>query len=160
MDLTSIIVLIISGLLLMLSLIRDRKKTLTSLKVALNVGKRLLPSIAAIILLVGIMVGFVPPHWVARTIGTKSGAPGVVIATFIGAVLFIPAIIAFPLAKSFIDMGAGTMATAAFITTLTMVGFVFLPLEIKELGKRFALTRNAASLISAVIIAVIVGAIL
>jgi hypothetical protein len=57
-------------------------------------------------------------------------------------------------------MGAGTMATAAFISTLTMVGFVFLPLEIKELGKRFALTRNAMSLIAAVIIAIIVGVIL
>ena len=160
MDLTSTIVLIISALLLFLSFLKDRKKTLASLKVALNVAKRLLPSIAAIILLVGIMVGFVPPHWVARSIGTQSGALGVLIATFIGAVLFIPAIIAFPLAKSFVDMGAGTMATAAFISTLTMVGFVFIPLEIKELGKKFALTRNAMSLIAAVIIAFFVGVIL
>ncbi len=160
MDLTSIIVLGISAVLLLLSLLRDRGKTLASLKIALDVAKRLIPSIAAIILLVGIMVGFVPPHWVARSIGAQSGAVGVLIATFIGAVLFIPAIIAFPLARSFLDMGAGLTATAAFISTLTMVGFVFLPLEIKELGKKFALTRNGMSLLAAVIIALIVGLIL
>lgn len=160
MDLTSTIILILSALLLLISLLKDRRKTLAALKVALNAAKRLLPSIAAIILLVGLMVGFIPPHWVARTIGTQSGALGVMVASFIGAVLFIPAIIAFPLAKSFIDMGAGIMATAAFVTTLTMVGFVFLPLEIKELGRRFALARNGMALIAAVIIAVIVGVIL
>lgn len=160
MDLTSTVILVLAVLLLLLSLLKDKKKTLAALRVALNVARRLLPSIAAIILLVGIMVGFVPPPWIARTIGSQSGALGVLIATFIGAVLFIPAIIAFPLAKSFLDMGAGIMATAAFISTLTMVGFVFLPLEIKELGRRFALARNAMALIAAVIIAVIVGVIL
>ncbi len=160
MDLTSTIILILSVLLLLLSAAKDRKKTLMALRVALNTAKRLLPSIAAIILLVGIMVGFIPPAWVAKSIGAQSGVLGVLIATLIGAVLFIPAIIAFPLAKSFVDMGAGITATAAFISTLTMVGFVFIPLEMKELGKKFALTRNAMALIAAIIIAIVVGVVL
>jgi hypothetical protein len=41
-----------------------------------------------------------------------------------------------------------------------MVGFVFLPLEIKELGKRFAVARNALSFLAAVAIAVVIGVII
>ena len=57
-------------------------------------------------------------------------------------------------------MGAGVTAMAAFITTLTMIGFVFLPLEIKELGRKFALLRNGLSFIVALIIALLMGLIL
>ncbi|HDH27594.1 MAG TPA: permease, partial [Euryarchaeota archaeon] len=46
------------------------------------------------------------------------------------------------------------------ITTLTMVGFVTLPLEIKVLGKKLAILRNLFSFIIALIIAVIMGVIL
>lgn len=160
MDLTTTVILALTGVSLILSVVRDRKKTVVALRVAYNAAKRLLPGILAIILVVGLMVGFVPPKWISQTIGQNSGALGVAIASLIGAVLFIPAIIAFPLARSLLDMGAGIMATAAFITTLTMVGFVFLPLEIKELGRRFAVARNALSFVAAVAIAVVIGVVL
>ena len=48
----------------------------------------------------------------------------------------------------------------AFITTLTMIGVVTLPLEIKELGKKMALLRNGLSFIIAIVIALIMGVIL
>jgi uncharacterized membrane protein YraQ (UPF0718 family) len=159
-DLTSTVILALTGVLLVLSVVKDRKKTVAALRVALNAAKRLLPSILAIILAVGLMVGFVPAKWISQAIGADSGALGVAIASLLGAVLFIPAIIAFPLARSLLDMGAGLMATAAFITTLTMVGFVFLPLEIKELGTRFAIARNALSFIAAICIAIVIGLVL
>lgn len=149
----------LTGVLLLLSVVKDRRKTLAALRVAHKGFVRFLPSVLAIILVVGLIVGFVPPKVIAQAIGKNSGAQGVAIASFLGAVLFIPVIIAFPLARSILDMGAGVMATAAFITTLTMVGFVFLPLEIKQLGKSFAIARNALSFIAAVAIAVVVGVI-
>lgn len=160
MDITTIVILALTGVLLLVSLIKDRRKTVAALRVAYKGFTRLLPSILAIILVVGLIIGFVPPRWIAQIIGENSGALGVAIASLLGAVLFVPVIIAFPLAKSMLDMGAGTMATAAFITTLTMVGFVFLPLEIKELGKRFAIARNASSFAAAVAIAVVIGVII
>ena len=49
---------------------------------------------------------------------------------------------------------------ATFITTLTMIGMVTLPLEIKKLGKKFALLRNGLSFIIAIIIALIMGVLL
>jgi uncharacterized membrane protein YraQ (UPF0718 family) len=145
---------------LALSLARDRAKTKNALIVAWNATKRLAPSILAIIAVIGIIMGFVPARWIASTIGPEQGALGMVFAALLGAVLFLPAIIAFPLARSLQDMGAGVMAIAAFITTLTMIGFVFLPLEIKELGRRFALIRNGLSFAAALAIAALMGVIL
>jgi uncharacterized membrane protein YraQ (UPF0718 family) len=84
----------------------------------------------------------------------------VLIGAALGAVLFIPGLIAFPLARSVLDMGAGVTAIAAFVTTLTMIGFVFLPLEIKELGTKFALIRNGLSFVAALLIAVLMGLVL
>ena len=51
-------------------------------------------------------------------------------------------------------------AVAAFVTTLTMIGTVTLPLEARELGRRFALLRNGLSFVLAIIVALIMGAIL
>jgi len=41
-----------------------------------------------------------------------------------GALMMIPGLIALPLAGSLIDAGASYTPVAAFITTLTMIGFV------------------------------------
>lgn len=147
-------------LCLAVSLIKSREKTGWALKVAFNALKRLGPSVLAIIAVIGIIVGFVPPRWVASVIGGERGAAGVLIGAALGAVLFIPGLIAFPLARSVLDMGAGVTAIAAFVTTLTMIGFVFLPLEVKELGKRFALVRNGLSFAAALIIAALMGLVL
>ncbi len=145
---------------LALSLLKNREKTKAALFIAWNAFKRLVPSVLAVIAVIGLIVGFIPPKWIASSIGSDSGMVGVVVAALLGSVLFIPAIIAFPLARSLLDLGAGVMAMAAFITTLTMIGFVFLPVEIKEMGKRFALLRNGLSFAVAIIIAVVMGIIL
>jgi hypothetical protein len=41
-----------------------------------------------------------------------------------------------------------------------MIGFVFIPLEIQLLGKKFCVLRNGLSFIAALIIAVIMGLVL
>ncbi|NPV59479.1 MAG: permease [Actinobacteria bacterium] len=160
MSLTAIVIDSLVGLCLILSLVASREKTKTALVIAWNALKRLAPSVLAVIAIIGLVVGFIPPKWIASSIGGESGLVGVLVAALLGSVLFIPAIIAFPLARSLLDLGAGVMAMAAFITTLTMIGFVFLPVEIKELGKRFAFLRNGLSFVAAVIIAVIMGLVL
>jgi uncharacterized membrane protein YraQ (UPF0718 family) len=74
-----------------------------------------------------------------------------------GAILMIPSLVAFPLTASLVNSGASISVAAAFITTLTMIGFVTLPMEIKELGKRLTLLRNGISFIIAIGIALIMG---
>ncbi len=160
MSITAIVINAFVVFCLTLSLIKDREKTKAALLIAWNATKRLAPSVLAVVAVIGLIVGFIPPRWIATSIGVDSGVIGLLIAALLGSILFIPALIAFPLAKSLLDMGAGVMAMAAFITTLTMIGFIFLPIEIKELGKRFAFLRNGLSLVAALIIAVVMGLVL
>jgi len=145
---------------LLLSLARNRERTLLALRIAWNALKRLAPLVLTVITVIGILLGFIPPSWIAASIGGERGIVGVIIASLLGSVLFIPGIIAFPLADSLLTMGAGVTAVAAFISTLTMIGFVFLPLEVRELGRRFALVRNSLSLLAALVIAFLVGMVL
>ncbi len=160
MSTTAIVIDSLAVACLLLSLIKSREKTKWALRVAFNATKRIGPLVLGIIAIIGLIVGFVPAKWIASTIGPDRGALGLLLAALLGSVLFIPGLIAFPLAKSLLDLGAGITAISAFVTTLMMVGFVFLPLEIKELGKRFTAIRNGLALVAALAVAALMGLIL
>lgn len=145
---------------LFIAFIKDRRKTKQSLMVAVKSFIRILPAVLIIITLIGLLLGFVTPNSISKIIGKQSGFGGILFIAILGAILHIPALISFPLAASLIKSGASITAIAAFITTLTMIGTVTLPLEIKELGKKMALLRNGISFIIAIVIALIMGAIL
>ena len=51
------------------------------------------------------------------------------------------------------------MPAVAFLTTLTMVGIVTFPLERREFGLKFTITRNALSFVFAMVIALVMGVI-
>lgn len=121
---------------------------------------KIFPMIIIIILAIGLLLGFVPPDQISNFLGEQSGLGGVLLIGVFGALMYIPSLLAFPLASSFLGNGASITTVATFIITLTMVGTVTLPLEIRELGKRMALLRNGLSFIIAIIIALIMGAIL
>jgi uncharacterized membrane protein YraQ (UPF0718 family) len=146
--------------LLVLSIIKSRDKTKQSLRLAMMAFMRTLPTVVMVIILIGVLMGFVSRETIANFVGKQSGFGGVLIIALIGAFLYVPSLIAFPLAASFKNSGASTEAVAAFITTLTMLGFLTLPVEIKELGKKMALLRNGFSFIVAIAIALLMGVIL
>ncbi len=139
---------------------RDKQKAVQSLKNAAKSFFRILPTILAIIIIIGLILGFVPPEEISRFVGEQSGLLGVFLVGAVGSVLHIPALIAFPLGASMLDSGATVTAVAAFITTLTMIGVVTLPMEIKIMGKKFALLRNGISFVIAIVIALLIGVIL
>jgi uncharacterized membrane protein YraQ (UPF0718 family) len=145
---------------LIFSLIKDRQKTLKAFKVALKAFLNSLPSLIGILGLVGLILGILSPATISRLIGSESGFLSTITASVIGALTYIPSLIAFPLAGSLLRVGASVTTISVFITTLVMVGFVTLPLEIKILGKKFAILRNVFSFIIAFIIAIIMGLIL
>ena len=158
--LTPILINVLVFALLILSLIRSREKTKESLKFAMMSFMRILPTIVLIIVFIGLLLGFIPPATISAIAGSQSGIAGVLILAILGTILYIPSIIAFPLAASILKGGASVTAVAAFITTLTMLGHVTIPLEIKELGKKMALLRNVFSFVIALVIAFIMGVIL
>ncbi len=145
---------------LFFALIKDRNKTKTALKIALKAFIRILPTVFMIIIFIGLLMGLVPQSQISKVVGEKAGLRGVLIVAVLGSVLHIPSIISFPLAASLLRSGASLTSVAVFITTLTMIGVVTLPLEIKELGRQMALLRNGLSFILALIIGLIMGAVL
>lgn len=94
------------------------------------------PAIIMLLVLVGMLLGFFKPELISKLLGNQSGVFGVALASIAGAILMIPSLIAFPLTSSLVESGASIAVAAAFITTLTMIGFVTLPVEIKEMGRK------------------------
>ncbi|MFW5905809.1 MAG: permease [archaeon] len=159
----SVTVWIVNGLAvigLLAALYVDRDRGFQSLKRGLFSFVRILPTVLTIVVIIGLLLGFVPPDVLRQFVGDQSGVGGLLLTGSIGSVLHIPSIIAFPLAASFREMGASTSIVAVFVTTLTMIGVVTLPLEVRELGWRFAALRNGLSFLGALFIAVLMGAIL
>lgn len=138
----------------------NRDKTRQALTVALRSFFKMLPSILMVVVLIGLVLGLMPPQKFSAWLNERSGLTGIFVTGLIGAILHIPAIIAFPLAGTLLKSGIAVSIIATFITTLTMIGVVTLPLEMKELGRRFALLRNGLSFIAALVIGWLMGIIL
>ncbi|KXA94772.1 permease [candidate division MSBL1 archaeon SCGC-AAA259I07] len=160
MSITAIVINVFALVSLLVAFIKSKEKAVRSLKMAGMSFLRILPMILLIVVIVGLLLGFVPPDQIAKFIGEQSGVFGVLLIGSIGAVIHMPSLIAFPLAASLLEGGASIMSAAAFITTLTMIGTIYLPMEIKILGKEMALLRNGLSFAVAITISLLMGLIL
>ena len=160
MNVTAIIINVIAAASLLIAFAKDREKAIKSLKIAGKSFIRMLPMVFVILIIIGLLLGFVPASQISRFVGEQSGMTGILLVGVVGAILHIPALLSFPLAASLLEDGASVSAVTAFITTLTMIGTITLPLEIKELGKKMAILRNGISFVIAIVIALIMGAVL
>ncbi|MDZ7763723.1 MAG: permease [Melioribacteraceae bacterium] len=160
MSITAIIINGIALILLLIAFLKDRSKSIEALKVAVRSFVKILPSILMIVVLVGIILGVLQPETITQWLGEKSGALGILLTGVLGAVLHIPSLVAFPLAWTLLKSGSSITIIATFIATLTMIGVVTFPLEVKELGKKFAIMRNGLSFLAAILIGWLIGVIL
>ena len=145
---------------IIISFFKDRKKTKSALKKSWKFFGNILPSMLAILFLIGLLLTFLDESTVSRLIGAKSGILGFVIAGMIGCITLIPGYIVFPLAASLVQAGAGYAQISIFISTLMMVGIATFPLETKYFGKKIALKRNLTSLVVAIITSCAIGVIM
>lgn len=157
---TTVILFIITIGALIISLFKDKSKTLNSIKSAKGMMNGMLSDIIGVLLLIGLILSLVPPEKIESLIGSGSGLLATIGAALVGTITLIPAFVAFPLIGSLKANGAGLITLTAFLTTLTMVGFVTFPLESKTFGRKFAIKRNLLSFIFAILIAVGLGVIL
>lgn len=160
MNITAVVINLIALSGIIIALVKNKQKALKSLKIAGKTFLRILPMTLIIVIVIGLLLGFISSDQISQFIGNQSGAFGVISIGVVGAVMHIPALLAFPLGSSLLENGASITAVAAFLTTLTMIGMITLPLEIKELGKKMALLRNGISFIAALVIAFIMGMLL
>ncbi|OIO03056.1 permease [Candidatus Desantisbacteria bacterium CG_4_10_14_0_8_um_filter_48_22] len=156
----SFVISLIAIIFLIVSAVSSREKTLLALKTAGKTAAGILPFLLIIIVIIGFLLTFVPPHVIASLIGRRAGFWGVLIASIIGSILLVPHFVAAPLAASLLHQGAGIPAIAAFVTTLVMVGIVTMPMEMEVMGRKFTIWRNLLSFGFALLIALIMGALL
>lgn len=142
------------------SFLRDRAKTRQALKKAWKSFENILPQFSAVLLLIGLALAVLSPETISLLLGEKSGAWGLFAASILGSVTLIPGFVAFPLAAALLQNGAGYMQIAAFVSTLTMVGVVTMPLEMQTFGRKLTLLRNAAAFVFSVLAALVIGAVL
>lgn len=151
---------IIAGALLLLSFVKDKKKTLLAIKKAWRAFENVLPQILTIMLIVGITLAILSPQVITRFIGQQSGFAGMLAASVIGSVTLIPGLVAFPLAAALVKSGAGFPQIAVFISTLMMVGVVTIPLEVKYFGRKVTILRNSLAFAFSFIVAFVIGEVL
>ena len=160
MDIFTLIFLIIAVGLTVVSIIKDKKKTFAAMKRSKSMMGNMLGEIIAIIFLIGLLLTLIPPETIKSVLGSANTFLSTIVGALVGSITLIPAFVAFPLVGSLVDAGASIIPAVAFLTTLTMVGVVTFPLEKKEFGTKFALTRNILSFGFAVVIALVMGVIL
>jgi uncharacterized membrane protein YraQ (UPF0718 family) len=139
------------------SFFKDKKKTKTALIKSWKSFANILPAFAGVLALIGLVLTVLTPDMISKVIGANTGLMGMIITSIIGAITLIPGFVAFPLAASLLQKGAGVMQMAVFISTLMMVGFVTMPLEISYFGKKTTILRNLFSYIFSFIVAFIIG---
>ncbi len=160
MDIFTLALWVITLVWFVISIIKDKKRTFTSVKMSSGMMKKIGGDMVAILLLIGLILTLIPPETLNRFLSESDNLFSTVIFALVGCITLIPAFVAFPLAGSLVDAGAGIMPIVAFITTLTMVGIVTFPLEKREFGVKFTLIRNSLSFVFAIVIAVIMGVML
>lgn len=154
------ILYILTVVLLILSLSKDKKKTKMALKKATKAFENILPQFLAILIIIGLMLSVLSPKVISSLMGQQSGWIGVIASGVIGSITLMPAFVAFPLAEALLNSGAGVMQIAMFVSTLMMVGIVTIPLESTYFGKKAAIVRNALAFIFSFIVAIFIGGLL
>lgn len=144
----------LAAALVLVSLLKDRRKTVIALKKAWKSFDNILPVFLSIIVLLGIMLSLLSPQVISKLIGRESGYLGITIAAVLGSVTLIPGVVTFPLAAALLKSGAGFTEVVVFISTSMMVGVVTLPVEIKYFRNKAAIIRNALALIFSFVVAI------
>ena len=122
------------------------------IKKGLTMFLNLLPLLLLMLALISVVLFLIPNETLIRYMGKDSGIEGWAIAAMLGSVALIPGFIAYPLCGILIKSGVAYTTIAVFITTLTMVGIVTLPLEAKFFGWKTSIIRNTLSFIAALLI--------
>ena len=148
---------IIAFILLLISFVKDKKKTLQAIKKSLQSFENIMPQFLGIIIIVGVMIAILNPQDICRLIGTESGFLGILISALIGSVTMMPTFVAFSTGNTLLNSGAGYAQVGALISTLTLVGVMTYSLESKYIGKKASFLRNFIAFLFSFIVAFVLG---
>ncbi|MBN2860585.1 MAG: permease [Sphaerochaetaceae bacterium] len=147
----------VTAVLLLISWMRDRERTVKALMKAWKAFENILPQILIVLLLVGVLLTMLDAETIVMIIGDSSGVFGVIAAAVVGSITLIPGFVAFPTASLLLSAGAGYMQIAAFISTLMMVGIVTFPVERAYFSRSLTLYRNAFAFLFSFLVAFVIA---
>ncbi len=156
MDLSTIILYSFAIILLVVSLIKDKQKSMKAIKKGWMAFKKIIPVLIPLFMIVGIVLSIVTPEVIKSLLGEESGVLGVLIGMVAGSVAFMPPFVTYPLGAELLENGAGYPQVAAFVTTLMAVGLVYWAAEVKYFGKKAVILRNGLAFLASGIVAVVV----
>lgn len=155
-----IIYLLVASILLILSAIKDLKKTRDALKVSGKMALTVFPVLFLIFILMGVISVFVSKETIALWLGSGKGLLGIILGEFVGTFALIQPAAVFPFAGALLNKGASYGAIFGFVMTAILIGISTLPVEIKFFGKRFTIVRNLLTLILVFSLAMIIEVIM
>ena len=144
--------------LLAISFLKDRRKTVKALQIAAKRFAAVLPLFVTVILLMSLVSCFITESAIQRVLGaTANRWTATALSALIGSVAIMPGFVAFPMGAVLRSNGVPYMVISAFTTTLMMVGILTFPIERAYLGGRVAVIRNVIGFIIALLVAVVTG---
>jgi uncharacterized membrane protein YraQ (UPF0718 family) len=155
-----VLYLSIAFILLLLSAVKDLKKTKQALKVTGKIALIVLPVLLLIFILMGVVSAFVSKETIASWLGSGSGVLGTLIGELVGCFALIEPAAVFPFAGVLHDRGASYGALFGFVMTAILIGVSTLPLEIKLFGKNFTIVRNVLTFILVFLLGIIFAVVL
>jgi len=147
---------IVTLVLVAVSFLLDREKTIKGIKVGIKKFRKILPNYLKLLILVAIVL-FYSEGLITDYLGQENALLGMLTGISLGSLTMMPGFISYPLAGVLVKKGVSYMVVASFVTTLMMVGVLTYPLEKVYMGTRATLVRNGVSLIIAVIISLAIG---
>lgn len=148
------IVYTVTGIILLISFLKDKGKTVAALKKGWKSLLKILPAFVFMLIAVSIILYFVPEDMIVEHLSGSSKWFSFFSALILGSVAVMPGFVAFPLGGILLEKGVSYMIISAFTTTLMMVGIVTFPVEKVYLGTKTTVLRNIISIAIAVITAV------
>ncbi len=134
---------------LIVSALVNRSKTLKALKIAGRKLLKILPVMSMFIVVVSVFLFLVPEERIAGILGDGNPGLGVLMASALGSIAFVPGFIVFPLCGLLKDQGIPYMVLSAFTTTLMMVGLLSFGVEKQAIGLKLAVARNISAILMA-----------
>lgn len=154
---TALILYATALILLLISYIKDKNKTMLALKKGWKSFENIMPQFLGIIFIIGIILAVLEPSLISKIIGKESGILGVIVSAIVGAATLMPTFVAFSTADMLIKTGAGYAQIGALVSTLTLVGLVTFSLEAKYIGKKAAFYRNFIAFLFSFVVAFVIG---
>lgn len=134
-----------------------KEKSLHALRLSVRSFENIAPVFVVVILFLVFEQGLFSGDAIFAYVAGVSGLSGYLMAAFVGAIVHVPPFIAFPVAGPLLASGVNPGYIAVLVTSLVMVHTFSIPIEVKELGLKFALIRNFLCLVFAILIGVIMG---